>query len=203
MRLLLLLLLAVAAQADDAPFAEIVDLKDGVSVNSKPAAKGPLNPGDLVEVEAGKSCLLRFADGSTATLTGHEGEGASLTLPPEAEGAAAQVLKIAKGAIAINVPPEKKSKWQVEAENCTASVEGTVFAVGIDPRDKTTRVLVSEGKVKVASRKGDVVVESGKETTVAPGQAPTPPDNYDPRGGLGALVEDQQGIKSGRNLDRK
>jgi hypothetical protein len=203
MRLLLLLLLAVAARADDAWFAKMQKFDGDVTVNSKPAQLGVLQPGDLVEVAAKATCQLEFGDGTTATLTGHEDEGASLTLPAKAESAAAQVLKLAKGAIAIHVPSGQQSKWQVETENCTASVEGTVFAVAVGPKSKTTVVLVAEGKVKVVSKAGEVVVEKGKGTTVDGEKAPTPLENYNPNEKLGTMVEDQQGIKSSRDVIRK
>lgn len=203
MRLFLFLILAVAAQAGDASFAEISEIKGDVTVQSRPAVAGPLEPGDLVEVAAGGSCRLEFADRSTATLAGHDGEGASLKLPAQAEGAAAQVLKLAKGAIAINVPPESQSKWQVETENCTASVEGTVFAVAVEPKGKGTRVLVAEGKVKVMSKHGEVVVGKGNQTAVAPDKEPSKPEDYDFREALGEMVDKQQSIKAGKDRDRR
>ncbi len=68
------------------------------------------------------------------------------------------------------------SRYQIETPYAVAVVRGTLFTTEVDERG-ATRVMTTEGVVSVASAGQEVFLSANKHSTVAPGLAPSPPDD--------------------------
>jgi hypothetical protein len=106
-------------------------------------------PGDTLESSATGRAIIHMPDGSTLRIE----ENSKLTLDkavfnPQDESviveATLQAGRVWSKVVSLVTP---ESEWQVKTSNAVATVRGTSF--GMEYKDKKSRVLVSEHKVKV------------------------------------------------------
>ena len=133
----------------------------------------PLEKSDIVQTKARGWAKLKFNDGTVITV----GRNSRMEIKKylydgsrksEASfGFAKGVFKTITGAIG-KVAPEK---FKVHTPNATIGIRGTEFFVEIVKN--RVRVICSRGRISVSNRLGEVEVNAGRETIVAPSSKPT------------------------------
>lgn len=144
--------LAAAAGAQAAPTLSAVSgraavLQSGNKVWQAAGRGAALAAGDRVRTAVGARATVTFDDGSRVDLE----PGSTLTVE---EAAAAQVsLQLALGSLRAWVEKNLSRRFAVRTPTATVAVRGTVFAVKVDARGRTTVEVVS-GSVSVTDQKG-------------------------------------------------
>lgn len=110
---------------------------------------------------------IRFTDGTTL----HINQRTDATLR------SASTTYVAQGEVDEIVIPGTKHRVRTSA--AVAAAIGTVFDVQVN--GSLTTVIVAEGVVKVTNKAGTVLVKANQQTTVQPGQRPSPPAPANPQ----------------------
>ncbi len=86
-------------------------------------------------------------------------------------------LFVARGQIRLNVRPfsNPESELEIYTPAGVSGVRGTEFGVAVQP-DGKTGVATLEGSVTLSGQGQTVVINSDQQSTVRPGEPPTPPE---------------------------
>jgi competence protein ComGC len=108
-----------------------------------------LHGGDRIRVAAHGAAVIRFADGSTATLRG----GSEVTvlqsfIEGQAQAPLYTLVRQTIGEVAYRV--NTGSKFDVVTPTATAGAHGTAFTITVDAAGNAT-ILVTEGKVSLST----------------------------------------------------
>ena len=175
---LMLMALAIAGcGGSQQPFARVVSCAGTVNVNTRAAAPGQsLAPDDLIEIASGGNAVLEYADGTRGKLVG-EKDGCSLKLARSS----ASVLKLARGTLGLDVPPNRvaKTRYEVETANCTTSIEGTRLKVSASSAGTVVAVFTGTVSVKPAGAPA-FALKALTQVTVPSTGSPGAPADYDP-----------------------
>jgi FecR protein len=130
---------------------------------------------DRVRTDDAGHALITFFDGSTLELepsTTVQVDAAS----PNADGSISVAIGQTLGRTWASVQKLTRadSKFEVKTPTSTATVRGTGFLTEVLPSGETT-VETTDGTVAVSAQGQTVLVTQGQQTTIRPGQAPTPP----------------------------
>ena len=193
----LLTLVFVTACSDDTPaeatatltiLAGTVEMADA-SGDFQPAVDGTsLVAGDTVRTGADGRAEISYFEGSTTRLdfgtTFHiafleiDDDGTTTISAEQVTGNSySRVIEL------VNA----RSRFDIETPTAVAGVQGTEYAVLIDPEDGKTTVVVIDRSVRVTGETGDTVVEAGfsvvvprPEVSTGPLEpGPTPPEVLD------------------------
>lgn len=109
---------------------------------------------DIVTMNvSGSTERLKLSDGTSIVL-----QGGSLSYPKEFTGNK-RLVKLSSGKAFFEVAPDKEKPFEIESNNTLVTVVGTEFEVNTD--DKSTQVLVREGKVKFSTPGGETMLTAG------------------------------------------
>lgn len=139
-----------------------------------PATDGQvLAEGDRARTDAAGHGVVNFFDGSSLELD--SGTEIAVTTVETRDGGAFASLSqtIGRTWSSIRKQPNANSRYEIKTPAATAVVRGTGFEVLVGP-DGATIVRVADGTVTVSAQGVDVQVRPGFQSTVAPGQPPTP-----------------------------
>ena len=151
--------------------AQVRAIQQGLSVQPphrkgvKGREKMPLDSQYSLQTKAQQRASLGFRDGTIL----HMNQFTSLVLQSP------HLTRMKKGEVVETLAPG--SNHQVQTAAATASAIGTQFDVRWG--NGMSRYIVVEGALLVRNKTGSVIVKTGQETTVRPGQKPTPPQPVD------------------------
>ena len=181
----LLLVASATACSDDTPaeatatltiLAGTVEMADA-SGNFQPAVDGAsLVAGDTVRTGADGRAEISYLEGSTTRLdfgtTFHitfleiDDDGTTTISAEQLTGNSySRVVEL------VNA----RSRFDIETPTAVAAVQGTEYAVLIDPADGKTTVVVIDRSVRVTGETGDTVVEAGFSVVVPRPEVSTGP----------------------------
>jgi hypothetical protein len=181
------LVLAVPALGE---VGEVVLVRNSVlgtlhSGPTKPLAVGDgLALGLRVETGADSAAKMTFDPSGSLTL----GSRARVTLDAarvdQVTGRSESALSVLGGAVRLALGKLFKGDVAIDTPTAVVGVKGTDLRVEVDEPTGATVVTVTEGVVTVRSKAGgEVTVQAGQRTFVAPGRAPELPSPVDPGSG--------------------
>jgi len=145
----------------------------------------PIQMGDRIETDASGRVTIAFADGSVATVSSRSQLAVDLFVYDPSKAGGESVLGLLKGKVRAIVSDyySESGRFDVKTPTATAGVRGTDFVVLYDETNQITDVIGASGKVYVrslslASDPG-VLITAGEQTSVAQGEAATPPREID------------------------
>lgn len=107
----------------------------------------------VIEADRGERKTVYLSDGSTIVLN-HESR---ITIPGDFSASNRRVAM--QGQVWFQVEPDEDHLFHVEASNSIVRVLGTSFVMESYPKENSTRVVVSDGKVAIGAIKTDSVEE--------------------------------------------
>jgi hypothetical protein len=177
--LILVLLLASAAAAQDRPTLGRIAALQGQAVLERASGRVAVGggerlvAGDRLVTGVGSRVLLQL-DGGLGVVVAASSDVAVARAAVAADGAWSIVLDLARGLLrAVLTPPPEGSGVDVRTALAVTSVRSTEWTVetGADG----TAVFARDGEVTVTGNGAAVVLRPGEGTDVRPGAAPTPP----------------------------
>ena len=135
-----------------------------------------LEPGSRVRTDPDSYASIIFSQGTTTKLepgtdvivaeleSNQDNQLNTITLKQQSGKTWNQVTRLA----------DDSYHFKIQTSSADVKVRGTLFATEVDESGKTT-VQTTEGAVNVAAQGKEMLIPAGKQTTVAPGAAPSLP----------------------------
>jgi len=143
--------------------AEIIDIRGDVSLDAAPAtAGGEVQPGQEVRTGPDGRVTLRYDDKTTIEI----GEESDLTLLiSESRRNRSKRLYLDRGELSADVAKQRaNAPMRIATPHAEVEVIGTRFTLAVDAEARTTRLEVTEGRVRLtrAADTASVVIAGGQ-----------------------------------------
>jgi predicted Zn-dependent protease len=146
-----------------------VELSRSGSTNWIPAEKDQeLSPGDRLRTGRRSRATVRLADLSVFRVA----ELSTLSILAPAGDAKKPILDLKSGS-AYFFSREKPADVGFRTPVMAGAIRGTEFNLEVAPADGHTRLTLVDGQVELGNEQGRLVMNSGEQATIPPGQAPT------------------------------
>jgi Flp pilus assembly protein TadD/outer membrane receptor protein involved in Fe transport len=144
-----------------------VEISTNAARSWEPAqTKQFLTPFDLLRTESNSRCALLWDDHSVISF----GASTEIQILPSQTPRTQSGLRLIEGVFSF-FHRDKPGQIQVITRGAAAGIEGTEFAMNVDPDEKTT-VSVIDGSVKIGNEFGSLMLTNGQQAEVVLGKAP-------------------------------
>ena len=127
-----------------------------------------LSPGDQIRTGRRSKASLQLADKTLIKVR----QLTTMVIQPPIAAMSKPELELQKGSVYF-LSREKSGEVPFRTSLSSGSIRGTEFELSVDGDSQTMRLNLVDGEVKLQTAEGDLVVTTGEEAVVMPGEAPS------------------------------